>query len=177
MKLLKWTGISLAVLVAVLVAVGYTLPQEVRVAREITISAPPQQVYAVLDDMQQFNNWSPWYGLDPDATHQFEGPSSGVGAVLKWAGNSEVGTGRMEIVESVPGQRVKVALLFDEVYESVATHHLEPTANGTRVTWVFEAQMDDLISRYMGLAMDGMIGPDYERGLGQLKRYVEADPA
>lgn len=177
MKLLKWIGIGLAVLVAVLVAVGFTLPQEVRVAREITINAPPQQVHAVLDDMQQFNNWSPWYGLDPDATHQFEGPDSGVGAVLKWQGNDDVGKGRMEIVESVPGQRVKVALLFDDSYASVATHHLEPTANGTRVQWVFEAYMDNLIGRYMGLAMDGMIGPDYERGLAQLKRYVEGPAA
>jgi len=33
------------------------------------------------------------------------------------------------------------------------------------------------IRRYFGLFMDGMIGPDYERGLGRLKTLAEAPPA
>jgi hypothetical protein len=32
------------------------------------------------------------------------------------------------------------------------------------------------LARYFGLWMDGMVGPDFEEGLGRLKALAEAQP-
>jgi hypothetical protein len=43
---------------------------------------------------------------------------------------------------------------------------------GARVTWTNRAQVSGL-QRLLALFMEGIVGPDYERGLSNLKRLVE----
>ena len=51
------------------------------------------------NDFHQWQAWNPWGKIDPGMTQSFEGAPAGVGAVYTWAGNREVGEGRMTIVE------------------------------------------------------------------------------
>ena len=87
-----------------------------------------------------------------------------------------VGSGMQEIVEVDPGSRVRTRLVFDGFDSaSYSTFRLEPVDGGTRVTWEFEANLDSLMGRYMGLMMDKWVGTDYENGLAKLKEVVEMD--
>lgn len=173
-------GIVLGIVVAIAVAVvvvGFLLPSEQFVSRSVVVEADQAEVFALVNDYRQFNRWSPWAAKDPDTKYEFSGPDSGVGAKMSWQSEDpNVGSGSQEIIEVEPGSRVKTRLMFEGFDSaSYATFRLEPTDTGTQVTWEFEANLDSLIGRYMGLMMDKWVGADYEQGLARLKEIAEAD--
>ncbi len=175
MKFIKIVlGIS-AVIVVVAAGVGLLLPAQAHVERSITIAAPPSAVFAMANDFREFNKWSPWFGKDPDAEYQFEGPSSGVGAKMHWSSDQpDVGYGYQEIIESDPNRVVTTFLNFGPKGTAQASVRIEPAGDGSRVTWGFTAKFgNDLLARYFGLLFDSWIGTDYERGLQNLKRLLE----
>jgi effector-binding domain-containing protein len=178
MNILKKLVLGLAFAGIVLVVVGWLLPRTAHVERSIVIDAPQATVFTVLNGFRQFNRWSPWADIDPNATTTFEGPEAGVGAKMSWSGNAEVGSGSQEILESVPYQRIRVRLTFGDFGgDFVSTYALAPEGGGTRITWSFDADYgSSLFGRYFGLLSDAMLGPDYEKGLARLKAFAESLP-
>jgi hypothetical protein len=60
----------------------------------------------------------------------------------------------------------------------MAVWTIEPEGDGSRVTWAFDTDLGmNPMARYMGLAFERFIGPDYERGLAKLKQLAEAAAA
>jgi len=178
MNILKKVGLALLALFGLVVVVGLVLPKTAHVERSIVIDAPRSTVFTVLNGFGQFDKWSPWADIDPDATTTLEGPAMGAGAKMSWAGNAEVGSGSQEIIESSPYGSIKVRLGFgDFPGDFVATYTLAPEGAGAKVTWGFDANYgDSIMGRYFGLLSEGMLGPDYEKGLARLKTLVEALP-
>lgn len=164
------------VIAAVVVVCGFLLPSEQFVSRSVVVEADQAEVFALVNDYRQFNRWSPWAAKDPDTKYEFSGPDSGVGAKMSWQSEDpNVGSGSQEIIEVEPGSRVRTRLTFEGFDSaSYASFKLEPADTGTRVTWEFEANLDSLIGRYMGLMMDKWVGADYEQGLARLKEIAEA---
>jgi hypothetical protein len=168
----------LVALVLVFVVVVALQPSEFHVERSVTVAAPPADVFAEVNDFHKWDAWSPWAKLDPDAKVGFEGPESGEGTVMTWAGNSEVGAGKMTLVESKPDELVKIRVDFTEPFEgSGGSQFVFKPADGgeTAVTW----SMDDehtFVEKAMCLIMNGkkMVGEQMEQGLAQLKEVVEA---
>lgn len=178
MNIIKKVLIGLAALFALLLVVGLLLPKTAHVERTVTIDATPATVFTVLNGFGQFNKWSPWADIDPNATTAMEGPAVGVGAKMSWSGNAEVGSGSQEIIESTPYSTIRVRLGFGDFPGSfAATYTLQPEGAGTRVTWGFDADYGgSIMGRYFGLLSDSMIGPDYEKGLARLSAFVEKLP-
>lgn len=173
MRLLKFLLGLVVLLGLVLVVGGFLLPRQTHVERSIVIDRPAAEVYAVVNSYRRFREWSPWSEQDPQAKYEFTGPDAGVGARMTWAGNERVGTGSQEIIASEPDRKVVNALDFGG-NKGTGTFTLTPEGEGTRVVWGFDADHgNDPLSRWFGLLFDKMIGPDYERGLGRLKRVVE----
>ena len=174
MKLLKWLLVTVAVLGIVLVGGSLFLPATTHVERSATIEAPPEKVFTTLNSFKQFNEWSPWAEIDPDAKYTYAGPASGVGARMNWVGNASVGSGSQEILESVPDTRIVNALDFGGS-KAKATYVLSPEGEGTRITWSLDSEHGyNPINRWFGaLALDKMIGRDYENGLAKLKALME----
>lgn len=173
-------GIILGIVVALaaaVVVVGFLLPSEQFVSRSVVVEADQDEVFALVNDFREFNRWSPWAAKDPDTQYTFSGPDTGVGASMSWSSEDpSVGSGSQEIVEAESGSRLKTRLTFDGFESpSYATFRLEPADNGTRVTWEFEANLDSLFGRYMGLMMNNWVGADYENGLARLKEIAEAE--
>lgn len=177
MKAIRWVLAGLAAL-GLLVGVGsLLLPSSTHVERAITIDRSPDAVFATLNSFERFAAWSPWAEHDPHTRYTFEGPASGVGARMRWTGNRAVGSGSQEIVESVPANRIVVALDFDGS-AGRAQYLLEPDGRGTRLTWTFDAEHGyNPMSRILGLLFDRMIGSDYEKGLRKLKGLLESTQA
>ena len=170
--------IGLAVLIALFVGVAFLLPQNAHVERSAVMTASPEEIYAVVNDMSRFNEWSPWAKLDPETKYTIDGPPAGVGAKMSWSSKNEnVGSGSQEIIESTPFSHVKTKLDFGGQVAS-ATFTFEPAEGGTKVTWGFDSDLGmNPISRYFGLMFDSMIGKDYESGLSNLKAIVEKHAA
>ena len=164
------------VLVAALLLYATTRPDSFRVERSISIQAPPEKVFALINDFHRFGAWSPWEHLDPKMQRSFSGPDRGKGAVYAWHGNEEVGAGRMEIMDAVPPSKVLIKLDFLQPFESHNTSEYTLRAQGdsTAVTWAMYGP-SPYITKLMGIfsSMDSMLGKDFEKGLAQMKAQTE----
>jgi hypothetical protein len=87
-----------------------------------------------------------------------------------------VGDGFLVMTKSVADQEVGYVLLFDEGdYVSKGSLVLSESGDTTTVTWSNGGKLGlSPVNRYFGLLMDRMMGPDFEKGLSNLKRIVEA---
>lgn len=174
--MIKKLSAALAVLVVLVLAYAATRPDSFRVARRVSISAAPEKVYPLLDDIRAQNAWSPWDKKDPAMKRSYSGAATGVGAVYEWDGNKEIGAGRLEIVESVAPRKVVMKLDFTRPMEghNVAAFTLEPQGAATEVTWSIEGPMP-YVSKLFSLFcdMDTMIGKEFEAGLADLKALAE----
>ena len=92
--------IGLAALIVVLVVLVLARASTFRVERTTRIAAPPDVVFALVNDFHAWDRWSPWAHLDPSMKVTHGGPSSGTGATYHWTGNDKVGEGDMRITES-----------------------------------------------------------------------------
>ncbi len=178
MVILKKLVLAVVVLVVLLAGIGMLLPRQVHVERSIVIDAPRATVFALLDGFKQFNKWSPWAALDPNATYTREGPEFGVGAKQSWVGDPKtVGSGSQEVVELKPLELVKTRLDVSGMGPATARFALAPETSATKVTWSLDSDMGaGPIGRYFGLMMDRWIGSDYEKGLAGLKALAESLP-
>ncbi|MEQ1754562.1 MAG: SRPBCC family protein [Micropepsaceae bacterium] len=166
--------VGLVVLLVVLVAVAFLLPQVAHVERSTVVKATPEEVFSVVNDLTRFNEWSPWAKMDPKTKYTIDAAPTGVGAKMSWT-SDVVGGGSQEIVESVPFKLVKTKLEFGEQGQAVASFTLEPVEGGTKVVWGFDSDAGwNPIARYMGLMFDTWVGKDYQDGLANLKAVVES---
>jgi uncharacterized protein YndB with AHSA1/START domain len=176
MKILKGLVVFLVGVVLLFVVVGLFLPQQAHVERSITTTASPATVFGLVDGFRRFNEWSPWARIDPATKYTFSGPDTGVGARMEWSSaHPDVGSGSQEVIAVEPGRRVTNRLDFGMDNPTTSTILLEPQGTGTRVTWSLDSDFSgSLIGRYFGLALDRMVGPDYEKGLAQLQGVAES---
>jgi hypothetical protein len=175
--MLKKILIVLAVFVVVFVVIVALQPAEFRVVRSATISAPAQVVFAQVNDFHNWNAWSPWAKLDPAMKQTYEGAPAGIGAVYTWAGNKEVGEGRMTIIESRPSDLIRIKLEFFKPFAgtSIAEFTFKPESNQTAVTWSMSGEKNFMVKAFhLFMNMDKMIGDDFEKGLANLKSVTEA---
>ena len=176
--MLKKVLIGLVIVVAGLAVVVALQPSEFTVKRSAVIAAAPAEVFPHVNDFHNWEAWSPWAKLDPKSKVAFEGPPSGKGSVFKWSGNDDVGEGSMTIVESQPPRQIRIKLAFVRPFESSADTVFDFAAAGpgTTVTWTMSGKNDNFIAKAFCLVMGGpdkMVGPDFDRGLAQMKAAVE----
>lgn len=168
---------GLAAVIIAFVAYVAMLPNTFAIERTATMSASPDIVFAHVNSLRKWQEWSPWAKLDPDAKIAFEGPESGVGAIQKWSGNQNVGKGGMAIIESVPDKRVKYRLDFAEPHESTATVEIAiaPDDDGSRVTWSMISQQtffQKAVCLVMNLREEML--ETFDQGLENLAQVTEA---
>jgi len=173
----KKIAIAIVVLIAALLIYAATRPDTFRVERAASIKAPPEKVFALINDLRRWDSWSPWEKKDPAMKRTFgSDATSGKGAAYAWEGNSDVGQGRMEIAESVPPSRIRIKLDFVKPFEAhnLVDFTLEPKGDATSVTWAIHGP-SPYISKLVGVFcnMDSMIGKDFEAGLAGLKAIAE----
>lgn len=171
---------SVVAVLAIVVGLGFALPDKAHVERDIVINAPPEKVFALVSDFNQWNRWSPWADLDPNAAYEITG--AGVGHRMSWTSKDpNVGNGVQTVTAIEPPSRLVTHLEFGDMGKADATFTITPEGGSTRVVWSLDSKMRDGVpflmqpmATYMGFFMDGMLGKDYEKGLANLKRLAEA---
>jgi len=172
--MLKKIAIGIVLVLAMLVLVGFLLPSSYHAERSTTIQAPPERVFELVNDLEKNERWSPWMEADPSMKLTYSETTVGQGAWSSWT-SEDMGSGKQTIRESVPPRRIVTDLDFMEQGTATGTWTFDPSADGTRVTWAIDGDSGgNLIGRYFGLLMDKMIGPEFERGLANLKRVAES---
>lgn len=167
----------LVVVIGGILVYAATKPDSFAVERRTTIKAPPETIFALINDFQSWSAWSPYEKKDPAMARSYSGPTSGKGAVYEWDGNKEVGKGRMEITDATPPSKIVLKLDFVRPFEAhnIVEFTLAAEGDSTEVTWAMQGA-SPYFAKVMGvfLDIDNMIGKDFEAGLESLKALAES---
>lgn len=169
-------AVILAIAIAIVLVLAATKPNTFSVQRETSIKAPADSIFPLINDFHQWGTWSPYENKDPAMKRTFSGASAGKGAVYAWEGNNNVGSGRMEILDTAAPSKIAIKLDFFKPFEghNTAEFTMLPQGDGTRLTWRMHGPapfMSKLMQVFMNL--DHMIGKDFEVGLANLKKLTE----
>lgn len=153
-------------------------PSSYKAERSAVINRPSEEVFEYIRSLKKQDDWSPWGKRDPDMKKEFEGADGEVGAISRWEGNKEVGSGEQEITKIIPGQRVESELRFLKPWKSVSQAYIQVEPEGAEkasVTWGFEGKSGfPMRIMLLFMNMDKMIGKDFEEGLADLKQIMES---
>lgn len=173
---IKGTLLVLAVALIAVLGLAAVQPDDYSVARSATMTAPKKAAFDQVNDFHNWEAWSPWAKLDPAMKVTYSGPTSGPGAEYAWEGNDAVGAGKMTILETKPGESIKIKLEFLKPFpsdcETVFSFRQE-RANAF-VMWRMTGKHNFLTKVFcVFTSMDAMVGPDFEKGLAAMKEKVE----
>ena len=175
-KIFALVAVVVVVAVAALLVYAATRPDSFRVERAATIKAPPEKIFAQVNEFKSWTAWSPWEKIDPALKRSYSGPPGGKGAAYAWEGNKDVGSGRMEITESTAPSKIVIRLDFLKPFEAHNTAEFTFVREGdaTGVTWAMHGP-SPYMSKLIGLffSMDRMVGGMFEQGLANLKKSSE----
>ena len=134
--MLKKILIGIAVILIVFLVVVALQSADFRITRSTTIAAPADVVFAQVNDFHKWDAWSPWAKLDPAMKQTHEGAPAGTGAIYSWAGNKDVGEGRMTTTESRTNELIRIKLEFLKPFAAVndTQFTFAPEGNQTTVT-------------------------------------------
>ena len=168
--------IAVVLAIAIILILAAAKPDRFRVQRAITVKAPPERIFPLINDFHQWGTWSPYEHRDPAMKRTYSGAESGKGAVYAWEGNKNVGSGRMEILDASAPSKIVIKLDFFTPFEAhnTAEFTMLPQGDATSLTWLMHGPapfMSKVMQVFMN--MDKMIGKDFEAGLAKLKKLTE----
>jgi len=169
-------AVILALAIAIVLILAATKPDTLRVTRAISIKAPADRIFPLINDFHQWVVWSPYETKDRAMKRSYDGAQSGKGAVYGWDGDKNVGSGRMEILEAAAPSKIVIKLDFFKPFEghNTAEFTMLPQGDATNVTWTMYGPavfMSKLMQVFINL--DRMIGRDFEVGLANMKKVTE----
>jgi len=175
-EIIAIVAIVLAIAIAAVLILATTKSDRLRVQRAIRIKAPADRIFPLINDFRQWRSWSPYEDKDPDLKRTYSGADSGTGAVYAWDGNKNVGSGRMEILQTAVPSKIVIKLDFFKPFEghNTAEFTMLPQGDTTDLTWTMTGPavfMSRVMQVFMNL--DRMIGRDFEAGLANLKKLTE----
>ena len=175
-EIIAIVAVVLAVAIAIVLILAATKPDTLSVRRAVTVKAPPEKIFPLINDFHQWGAWSPYENKDPGMKRNYSGAASGKGAVYAWEGNKNVGSGRMEILDVSVPSKIVIKLDFFTPFEdhNTAEFTMMPQGDDTALTWLMHGPVP-FMSKVMQvfINMDNMIGKDFEIGLANLKRLTE----
>ncbi|MFN0059802.1 MAG: SRPBCC family protein [Planctomycetota bacterium] len=173
--MLKKLLLGLVAVVLLLLVVSLFLPSAYFVERSIVVQAEPAQVFPYLNNLQEWNKWTPWTQEKyPEMKRTYSGPAEGVGAKSAWTG-PDSGTGSLEIKQSDPATGIVYELAFEGFSTSEGRLAMAKADGGLKVTMSTKGDLgSNPINKFFGLMIDSMMGAEFEGGLAKLKQLVEA---
>ena len=175
MEYVLYIGGGLLVLALIFAAFIATRAPAFRVERSRVIAASPDSIFHIVNDLSQWRRWSPYDKRDPNMKTALEGSPQGPGCSYSWDGNNKVGSGKMAITESKPGELVAMNLQFNRPFraDNLVRFTMTPADGGTGVAWIMDGKKN-FIFKGMSLLMnmDATVGKDFEEGLANLERIA-----
>jgi len=170
---MKRLRIRLLLLAGFLLVFPFFLRRRPRVERRITILAPPESIFPLVNDLRLWVSWTEW-GRREDFEYSYGDYSAGEGATQAWTNDRT--SGELRIVRSEAPGRVDYELEMHGWSQLFGRILLQRDGTCTRVVWrcVWE-RAENPYRRYFDLLFQRMIGRDFDAGLKRLKALVEAE--
>jgi uncharacterized protein YndB with AHSA1/START domain len=170
-------GIGLILVIFIFLGFVSTRKGQFRYERSGVINAPPEKIFPYISNLQLGGQWNPYEKKDPNMKKTFSGTDGQVGSTLEFDGNSEAGSGKLEILKIVPNQSVQIRLIMTKpiAADNLVEYTLTPEGSGTRFSWAMSGDsgfMGKLVNVFIDC--EKMVTDDFEAGIQNLKTLVEA---
>ena len=111
---------------------------KMHIEKSISIDAPVDKVFKVLNDYNTWSTWSPWLIMEPDAEVKVEEG----GKAYSWNGKL-VGSGEMKMTAEDVNKSLHMDLTFLTPWKSQAKVWFEFESDGdkTKVTWFMDSSL------------------------------------
>ncbi len=172
--MVKKIAIGVIGLIAVILLIPVFLKSSFSIERSVVMANAPSEIFAVVGNYETWNRWSVWAIKDPNQTTKISGTPGQVGHMQEWDGKIN-GKGKQTIVSLVKDKEIVFDLEFIDPnpMKSEAKMTFSPVEGGTKVTWSNSGSLEYPVGRYFGPFLDGMVGPDFEEGLNNLKNLLQ----
>jgi hypothetical protein len=174
-KFLKKAALWLGLFLLGLILFSFLLPSEVKVKRSITVQAPMDRVFEQVNDLRNWEKWSPWKRADPSMVMTFSNPPVGQNAFYKWESqNKRMGTGTMTLARVVNNEEIVTALESEDWGKASSRFAFTHKGDDIEVTWSMDNTVGMLPwNKYFGMMMRGELKKQFDAGLKALKFYAE----
>jgi hypothetical protein len=176
MKILKFIGMVLLLVVAIVLIAGAVMKKDFHFERSTTIAAPKDKVW---DNVVMFRNhekWSQWKEIDPNMKTEITGTDGTVGAKMSWTStNDSVGNGSQTITKVSDG-RVDTDLEFEGRGGSKGFFTVTGDSTTSKVVWGMDMHINYPMNAIMPFFMtEKMMNSMFDKGLGMLKDVSEKE--
>jgi len=176
MKMLKKILTVLAAIIVVLIIASFFMSSHSHTQRAMVINAPAEVVFNQVNTIKNWEQWSPWYKMEPDMKITYNDVPSGTGASYSWVGK-KMGKGVMTIQSSKPNESIVTRLDFGDQGNATGGFNFKPTTGGVEVEWYLDAENGmNPLKKYMSLIMSGFLKKSFDEGLTDLKKIAENMP-
>lgn len=149
-------------------------PSEVSIKETVIISTPIEEVFAQVNNLHNWQNWSPWQ--DSIYKTQYGEIVEGKGAQMIWDDKKE-GKGTLTLIESETNKKIVATLVFQKQSNATSTTFtFVDLPEGTEVSW--SMKVDNLsypLGRIVGYMIEKGATHNFAKGLERLKVYLEED--
>ncbi len=174
--MLTLIAVVVVLAIAAVLALAAKRPDTCTIRRTTRVEAPPERIFPLIENLRDNARWLPYYMKDPAMKCTYAGPERGPGAQVDFAGNKDVGSGRVTITGTAPPGRVTMRLQMFKPFaaDNVVEFTLAAVGSATDVTWAMEGRMP-FPAKVVQLFIDTerMVGRDFETGLANLKTLSE----
>lgn len=156
---------ALVVLILMVVAIGYALPVAHVASRDATLAAPPERVFAVLQDVERYPTWR----SDVKTVEVMAREPR-----LRWKEDGSNGPITFEVQEHDPPRRMVSRIADTSLpFGGSWTYALTPSGTGTRLAITENGAVYNPLFRFMSRFVFGHTAT-MEAYLRDLQRYLES---
>ena len=155
--------------------IAFFLPATKTLYRSTIIDKSAKNIFPLITDFNYYRQWNPWSEKEPEAKGEMSGEPGKIGHKWNWEGK-KIGAGYLQIKKLEEGKFVRSDLIFTAPRKMTSEDlwkFEEIEKNRTKVTWEHFTELGYPTERYFGLMLEKILGPDFEKGLKNLKKLSE----
>jgi hypothetical protein len=172
MFLFVMTGLAL-----MLTIIGLVIPSSVKISRGIIVNADSIKVYRQLSDVKDWGKWMPWVTADEGALVQTSPVTNQPGAFFSWKGLNLKNNGTITLLSFAP-DLITTKYELKGMNDSEGGFRIRTLPNNLsqcEVQWFMEYNLKWYPwERFYGIFLDHIIGPSFDKGLQELKIFLES---
>ncbi len=142
------------------------------IKRSRVIKAPVEVVFENVNDFKNWENWSPWFEMDPTIVTSYPDTTSGVGSSYSWKGKD--GSGSMKNISAIQNKEIMQQVDFNSDSKPEVYWNFTKVDLGTEVTWGMRGK-NSFGEKFYWLFKGGIEKntiPIYDRGLELLEKHI-----
>lgn len=166
-------------LILLIVIIGFTLPTTYNASTTVIFNTTPDKIFPHLNNLKRWPEWTVWNTKTyPNLKYTFEGPESGIGAIMSYKDDSMGYPGQTQITESLKNKSIRYTLTIGDL---PSKGHITLTSspndpNKTTVSWSLDMNSgSNIFGRYaFALAqLNIRVSQMFNDSLNELKSQIE----